>query len=489
MSSIRVRFAPSPTGYLHLGNLRTALFNDLFARHEGGKMILRIEDTDTVRSKREYGEAIQRDLESLGIRFDEGPYYQSERIAVYEEHLRQLEKKGNVYLCYCTQDELEARRREALAMKRPPRYDNRCRTLTDEERRRRIAQGVRPTLRFKVEVTEPILVEDVIRGEIKFDPQEIGDFVIMRSDPDHSNRFLPTFHMSVCVDDGLMKITHVIRGEDHLSNSPRHVLLFRALGFPTPQFAHLSLIHGPGGEPLSKRYGDVSLSDFIENKGYVPEAIRNYLALLGWSPKDNREIFSMTELEQSFDLRNATHHAAIFTEQKLTWINSEHLKMLSEADYLKRAFFFLERRGIGVRKEPKMREALAILKSDIHRFDELPDALSFFDEEAYRNRLKRSVAAGDRDHVYVILTEGRSVLEAAQEAVQQSSSEGEALFLELTETLKHRVSEKGKKLFLPLRAALTGEPHGIELKRIFQLLDRQTILGRIGKAQEFVTSK
>ena len=478
MNTVRVRFAPSPTGLLHIGNVRTALFNYLFARHEQGTFILRIEDTDTERSDPKYSDAIIRDLQLLEIRSDEGPYYQSQRLELYQEAFERLEKQERVYFCYCTREELEARRREARTMKRPPRYDNRCRILSDQERRQRTAQGIRPTVRFKVEVKEPILIQDVIRGEVSFDPGEMGDFVIMRPDPQGKDRLLPTFHLSVCVDDGLMGITHVIRGEDHLSNSPRHVLLFQALGFRAPVFAHLSLIHGPGGEPLSKRYGALSVSDFVHEQGYLPEAIRNYLALLGWSPKDNREVFGSRELEEGFDLRNATRHPAIFAEQKLMWINSEHLKRLPEEDYLTRAFDFLQRKGVSVEDKDAALEVLLRLQKDIHRFDELPQLFSFLcSEQIYEKKLEEIF--GSRGEVHDVLVSGRNVLASAHSVLKRLNSSGETLFEELFRELKKEVSEKGKKLYFPIRAALTGETCGMELKQVFVLLDTTRIVKRL----------
>lgn len=478
MSTIRVRFAPSPTGFLHIGNVRTALFNYLFARHERGTFILRIEDTDPERSKPEYSEAIIQDLKLLGIEPDEGPYYQSQRHELYQEAFERLQKQGQIYLCYCTQEELEARRREALAMKRPPRYDNRCRTLSEAERSKRIAQGIQPTVRFKVETREPILIQDLIRGQVSFQPDEIGDFVIMRLDPQRKDRFIPTFHLSVCVDDGLMGVTHVIRGEDHLSNSPRHVLLFQALGFCTPAFAHLSLIHGPGGEPLSKRYGAATVSDFLHEQGYLPEALRNYLALLGWSPKDNREVFGVQELEEAFDLKNAAHHPAIFTEQKLMWINGEHLKRLPEDDYLARALKFLGEKRINIEKKDAATQVLLQLKKDIHRLDELPQLFSFLcAEETYEKRIEEIFRSGGE--VHDSLVSGKNVLTSARSALQRLDSSGETLFEELDRELKKEVSEKGKKLYFPIRAALTGETSGMELKRIFVLLDKTRITKRL----------
>lgn len=481
MSSVRVRFAPSPTGFLHIGNMRTALFNYLFARHHKGRFILRIEDTDRERSRAEYAEGIIRDLKLTGIEYDEGPFYQSERLEVYADCYERLKKQNQVYFCYCTQEELEARRRQALLAKRPPRYDNRCRTLSEAERASRIAQGILPTVRFKVESSEPIVVDDLIRGEVAFQADEIGDFVIMRPDPDEKSRLIPTFHLSVCVDDGLMSISHVIRGEDHLSNSPRHVLLFQALGFPVPKFAHLSLIHGQGGEPLSKRYGAVSIGDFIKQRGYLAEALRNYLALLGWSPKDNREVFDPAELIAAFDLEHATRHPAIFSEQKLLWINGEHLRRMSEQEYLGRACEFLDAQCFQYPKGEPMDQALLALRKDIHRFDELLETFAFLDHNAYERKLDEALKLKSGSAIFRFLSEGKEVVAASAAAASANPNlSGEALFNAAIQTAqKERPDLRGKKLFLPLRIALTGSEHGMELKRIFQVLDREEILRRL----------
>lgn len=480
--SVRTRFAPSPTGFLHIGNIRTALFNFLYARHTGGQFILRIEDTDVERSRKEYADSILRDLERLGILWDEGPFYQSGRLSIYEEYFKKLKEKGKVYFCYCTPEELEARRREALLMKKPPRYDNRCRLLSEEEKKKREAQGVRPTVRFKVDETEPILVKDLIRGDVFFHPQEIGDFVILRSHPSKPSEFLPTFHFSVCVDDGLMKVTHVVRGEDHLSNSPRHVLLFDALGFPVPQFAHLSLIHGPGGEPLSKRLTSISVRDFVERSGYLPEALLNYLALLGWSPKDNREVMGMDELIREFDVANSTKHPAIFNEEKLEWINSEHLRKLPEREYFRLAAEFLG--SLGDQTKPLfsdrilLEKSLVLVRTDVKKFQELPERLQFLPEPVLGE-------LHDEEKAVLCQSQARRIFEEASLFLEKPEKAGEELFDALTEYLKKATGQKGKPLFMPLRVAITGSIHGPELKKIFGILDASSIRTRVQNAIGF----
>lgn len=475
MSGARVRFAPSPTGMLHIGNIRTALFNFLYARHTDGKFILRIEDTDLERSKQEYADAIMKDLEKLGLQWDEGPIYQSKRFDIYSEHLNKLREQGKVYECYCSEQDLAARRKEAMIAKRAPRYDNRCRTITKAEIEKKKAEGIRPTIRFKVEETQPILVEDLIRGDVYFPPDEIGDFVIMRTNPSKPGEFIPTFHMSVCVDDGLMKISHVIRGEDHLSNSPRHILLFKAFGFEVPKFAHLSLIHGPGGEPLSKRLTSVSVRDFVETQGYLTDALLNYLALLGWSPKDNREVLDLNHLITEFDVESCIKHPAIFNPDKLDWINAEHLRKIPETDYIEHAAAFLK--SGGVRAKPFFENAifleksLLLVRNDIHKFQELWDRLSFLLEPDFS-------AISDEAKAIWNQAETKTVLQCAITGLSELQSTGEALFDDLTKYVKEKTQVKGKSLFMPIRLAMTAELHGPEMKKVFGIFDRTTIQKR-----------
>lgn len=479
MSGARVRFAPSPTGMLHIGNIRTALFNFLYARHTDGKFILRIEDTDLERSKQEYADAIMKDLEKLGLQWDEGPIYQSKRFNIYSEHLKKLREQGKVYECYCSEQELAARRKEAMIAKRAPRYDNRCRTISKAEIEKKKAEGIKPTIRFKVEETKPILVQDLIRGDVYFPPEEIGDFVIMRTNPEKPGEFIPTFHMSVCVDDGLMKVSHVIRGEDHLSNSPRHNLLFKAFGFETPKFAHLSLIHGPGGEPLSKRLTSVSIRDFIEIQGYLTDALLNYLALLGWSPKDNREILNLTELISEFDVANCIKHPAIFNPEKLDWVNAEHLRKIPENDYIEHAAAFLKAGGEKAKRlfanAIFLDKSLLLVRNDIHKFEDLWERLSFLAEPDFQKMADDAKAVWSQP-------ETKTVLQCAVSGFSEVKSQGEVFFDDLTKFVKDKTQVKGKSLFMPIRLAMTGQIHGPEMKKVFGIFDRQTIQKRFEKA-------
>ena len=325
---VRVRFAPSPTGYLHIGGARTALFNWLFARNKGGKFILRIEDTDIVRNREEFTDAIIRDLKWLGLDWDEGPgkeetcygqYFQSKRLNLYKENIAALKKRGCVYDCYCTLQELEERRKNALSQHQSPIYDGRCRDLTPDEKEKFEKEGRVPVLRFKVPDEEVTKFCDLIRGEVSFENKLIGDFIIQKSDG------MPTFLFSNIIDDIGMNITHVIRGDDHISNTPRQILIARVLGTKEPTYVHVPLIFGKSGSPLSKREDAVAVNWYREN-GFLPEALVNYLVLLGWAPDGVRQILSKEEMIREFKVEHISKNPAIFDMDKLTWINGEYMK-------------------------------------------------------------------------------------------------------------------------------------------------------------------
>jgi glutamyl-tRNA synthetase len=310
--NIRVRFAPSPTGHLHIGGVRTALFNYLFARRHQGTFILRIEDTDTSRSTDESIHGILEGLKWLGLDWDEGPFRQTDRLDLYRTHVEQLLAQGGAYRCYCSPDELEARRAEAMAKKHTPKYDGRCRERTAP------VAGRAPAVRLKAPQTGQTVVHDMIRGDIVFENSQLDDLIILRSDGN------PTYNLCVVVDDADMKISHVIRGDDHLNNTPRQLQMYEAFGYAPPQFAHVSMILGPDKARLSKRHGATSTLVYRE-MGYLPEALLNYLARLGWSSGD-QEIFSLQEMIDKFSIEQVTSSAAIFNPDKLQWLNSHYIK-------------------------------------------------------------------------------------------------------------------------------------------------------------------
>src|SRR3954469_25063426 len=325
---MRVRFAPSPTGQLHVGNARTALFNWLLARGSGAAFILRIEDTDVERSTRESEAAIVRDLQWLGLDWDEGPdsgglhgpYRQSERLHLYQSYAKELLAAEAAYYCFCSTAQLDADRQQALAAGRPAHYAGTCRRLSRDHAAARIAAGEHPAIRFRVPEERDVVFTDGVRGDVRFQTDVIGDPVIVRADG------TPAYNFAVVVDDALMAVTHVVRGEDHISNTPRQILLYEALGFTPPVFAHLSLVMGPDHSPLSKRHGATSVAEF-RSKGYLPEALVNYLALIGWSPGGGDELVALDEMARRFSLEGVSHSAGVFDEEKLAWVNRHYLKV------------------------------------------------------------------------------------------------------------------------------------------------------------------
>ena len=319
MTDIRVRFAPSPTGYLHVGGARTALYNWLFARHVGGVLILRIEDTDVDRSKPELTSAILESLRWLGLNWDEGPFYQSQRLERYRELAAVLERSGHAYPCFCTQEELQAKRARAEAEKRPWKYDGACRALTPAERERLRGEGRSAVLRFSIPDSGATGFDDQVFGRIEVDHRDLEDFVLLRSDGQ------PTYHLGVVADDLDMRVSHVIRGADHISNTPKQILMYKALGAAVPIFAHLPLILGPDKQRLSKRHGATSVGAY-EEQGVLPEALMNFLALLGWTPPGQREIVPIAEMVRDFELTSVSKSNAVFDLEKLAWMNSEYVR-------------------------------------------------------------------------------------------------------------------------------------------------------------------
>ncbi len=320
IKKVRVRFAPSPTGYLHVGGARTALYNWLFARKHNGTFILRIEDTDKARSTGEATQAILDGMKWLGMDLDEGPFYQTERLDIYKEYAQKLLKDGKAYLCYCTPEELAIQRKEAEARKEAPKYGGRCRAITEAEGERLKAEGRTAVIRFKLPETGTTIVKDMIRGDVKFENNLLDDFVIFKSDG------YPTYNFAAVIDDHLMEVTHVIRGDDHLSNTPRQILLYEAFGFEPPKFAHIPMILGKDKARMSKRHGATSVIDYKE-MGYLPEAMMNYLARLGWGHGD-MEIFSIKELLEHFEIEDVSKTPAVFDMDKLDWINATYIRQL-----------------------------------------------------------------------------------------------------------------------------------------------------------------
>ena len=474
--SPRVRFAPSPTGDLHVGNARTALFNWLYARHYGGDFILRIEDTDPRRATGAFASGIQEDLKWLSIDWDEGPgrggpcgpYLQSERGDLYALFLRKLIATGRVYPCYCTEAELEAERDELIFRKMTPRYMGRCRNLSAEARKSLEAAGRRPSHRFQVGAGK-IAFRDLIRGAMKFDAEAMGDFIIVRSNG------IPAYNFAVVVDDHLMRISHVIRGEDHLSNTALQLLIYQALGLTPPQFAHHSLILGKDRSKLSKRHGSVAVREFRE-KGILPEALLNYLSLLGGSLGTGREVCSREEIMAAFTLDRAGKSGAIFDEEKLKWLNGLYIRQTDLHRLTERLLPFIRAAGYDVdrldfswlqRVVDAVRDDLATL-SDIGAHIDI-----FFDEKYVLSPEARRVLRQD---------DARVVVRRLWEALERFGERGEGFYGDATAEIRAVTGFQGKKLFLPIRAAVTGKTRGPELEKIFPLLSRASLLFRVEEA-------
>jgi nondiscriminating glutamyl-tRNA synthetase len=459
-----------------VGNARTALFNYLFARKMGGTFILRLEDTDVERSTAEAEKTILEDLRWLGLDWDEGPgwlgqhgpYRQSERREIYRRYAFQLQEKGHAYPCYCTPEELEEKRKRSLAKGVPPKYDGRCRNLRPEEAQPLSAAGRPASLRFRVDVRS-VEFEDLVKGRVSFDGQGIGDFIILRSDG------LAPYNFAVVVDDGLMEISHVIRGEDHLTNTARQLILYQALDFPPPKFAHLPLILGPDRAPLSKRHGATAVAHFRE-EGYLPEALVNYLSLLGWSSEDGQEIFSLEDLAKAFSLARVSRSSAIFDFEKLKWVNRAHMKGLSGRKSLELAWPFLQKSGINMegRNEPWLAAALEAVWAEVDTLSQLADRLKIFFDEGW--------SLEPEAEQLLAREENRKVVQGLEEELRGVEEVNSDNYRKILSSLGKRVGLSGRGLYMPLRAALTGKTRGPELEKVFILLGKEKALQRAESA-------
>lgn len=436
--TVRVRFAPSPTGHLHVGGARTAIFNWLFAKHHGGKFIIRIEDTDQARSTRESEQMVLDDLRWLKTLWDEGPdaggphepYRQSERTEIYHCFAAELMTRDVAYRCYCSEEELEQKRKAAEAAGRPPHYDLKC----WYNRRNDDAPHA---IRFHVPETGDVTIHDLIRGEVSWKKESLGDFIVVRSDG------LPTYNFSVVIDDHEMEITHVIRAEEHLTNTHRQVLIYRAMGWTVPEFAHVSLILGPDRTKLSKRHGATSVSQYADD-GFLPDAMFNYLTLLGWSSPEGVEMFTRHYAIEKFSLDRVNPAPAVFDHAKLEWLNGQYIHAMSTAELRPLVARFFDR--------PWLEEGIDVVKTSVHRLTQFADALRFV-VEFHPAEVDRGFAGKLRDE---LRTNGTPA--------------GEAEFKAMVERLKTSTGLKGKALFMPLRLAITGSDHGPELVRVIPLL-------------------
>ena len=475
-TTIRVRFAPSPTGYPHLGNIRTALFNWLFARHHGGRFILRIEDTDVARKVEGAVEMILDSLRWLGLDWDEGPYFQSQRLPIYHEVADRLLKEGHAYLCYCSPERLEVMRREQIKRKQPPKYDGHCRNLTQQERAKLEASGITPVVRFKIPLEGETTFHDLIRGPVTFKNDTLDDFILLKSDG------YPTYHLANVVDDHLMAISHVLRADEWLSSTPRHMLLYQALNWQPPQFAHLPMILGPDRAKLSKRHGATNIADY-QKQGYLPTAMMNFLALLGWSLDDRTELLSQEELVKHFSLERVGKTAAIFNKDKLEWMNGVYLRKLSPEEFVKLATPFLSRDLPSSVKRPLdedyIRQIVPLIQERARTFAEVPQLADFFflDELQYDTSLLLSSGLDS--------TQASNAIEVAiqkLEAVKDwTSGSLESVLRPLTTELNLTTG----KFFGLLRVAITGRTAAPPLFQTMAVLGKEKCLKRLRVALPF----
>jgi glutamyl-tRNA synthetase len=468
---MRVRFAPSPTGALHVGNVRTAVFNWLLARGHGGTFILRIEDTDLERSTRESEASMLEDLRWLGLDWDEGPdiggahgpYRDSERLHLYQSYATELLNAGSAYYCFCSTAQLEADRQAAVAAGLPALYPGTCRKLTSDQAQARIAGGERPAIRFRVPEGRDVSFIDAVRGEVRFSGDVIGDPVIVRADGH------PAYNFAVVIDDALMEITQVVRGEDHISNTPRQILLYEALGFTPPQFAHLALVMGPDHSPLSKRHGATSVAEF-RAKGYLPEALVNYLALIGWSPGNDDELLPVDELARRFSLDRVGHSAGVFDEEKLAWVNRHYLKVADPVRIAALSVPFFKSTGVPMNPDARgvdfLATAMAMATSSVDRLNQVPGRLSLLFHYDAATALAQP---GVRDEMNA---DGpRSVAIALAEELASAPRLDREKFRAIANQVKAKTGQKARALFHPIRIVLTGRAEGPELDLAVPAID------------------
>jgi glutamyl-tRNA synthetase len=462
-----------------VGNARTALFNWLFARGSGGTFVLRIEDTDTERSTRESEQAILEDLRWMGLEWDEGvdkggaygPYRQSERLHIYRAHVVELLSRGLAYRCFCLPEQLEMDRFQALRERRPPKYNGRCRDIPPGQARQRVESGEPAAIRFRIPENREVVFNDLVRGEVRFDTEVVGDPVIMRSEG------APAYNFAVVVDDALMGITHVVRGEDHISNTPRQLLLYEAFGWTPPAFAHVSMVLGPDHAPLSKRHGATSVSDF-RGRGYLPEALTNYLALLGWSPGEGEEIVPPEELARRFTLEDVGHSASVFDTEKLAWMNRHYLKAATRERLAALAIPYLQSEGWVT--EPSgpglafVTDVIRLAAASVDRLDQVPARLRFLFDYSAARALEDSTVRSEAQAARPVIAAFADVTAAGPPLADRET------FRAAVAQVKERTGQKGKALLHPIRLALTGEPDGLELDLAVPAIERGAMPGLAG---------
>lgn len=466
--TVRTRFAPSPTGYLHIGGARTALFSWLYARHHGGSFILRIEDTDPERSTAESVNAILEGMTWLGLEYDEGPFYQTERFDRYKEVIQQLMDEGHAYHCYCSKEELDTMRADQMVRKEKPRYDGRCRNR--HHQKVPPPKGIDPVIRFKNPIEGAVVIEDLVKGRVVIENKELDDLVLAR--PDGS----PTYNLTVVVDDLDMNISHVIRGDDHLNNTPRQLNIIQALNKTAPVYAHLPMILGDDGQRLSKRHGAVGVMEY-RNQGFLPEAMLNYLVRLGWSHGD-QEIFSMDEMVQLFDVEKVNKAAAAFNPEKLLWLNQQYIKESEPEHIAHHLSWYLEQRDIDPSSGPELLEVVKTLQERSKTLVEMADSCRFFyhdfdsyDEKAAKKNLKPAIQKALQDF--------------RDNLAHLPDWEREEIHKLLEQTCDIHELKIGK-LAQPVRVAVSGCAVSPPIDITLKLLGKETVLARLDRALLFI---
>lgn len=490
MSEVRVRFAPSPTGYVHIGGLRTALYNYLFARHEKGKFILRIEDTDRTRYVEGALENLIEVLQWAGLDYDEGvfldenrniyekgqygPYIQSDRVkeGIYYKHIKKLIDEDKAYYCFCTADRLNNLREQQKADGKMPKYDGLCRGISKEEAQKRVDAGEPHVVRLKLPANKDIQFNDAIKGHLSINTNDMDDQVLIKTDG------FPTYHFAVVIDDHDMKITHVVRGDEWVSSTPKHVYLYEALGWEAPTYVHLPTVLGKDKKKLSKRNADVSVEDF-KKKGYLRDALINYIALVGWSPETNQEILSHDELVKQFSFERVSRSGGVFDEDKLDWVNSHYIKELSDSElaaelkpYLVESGYISEDKSI-----EELEEIAATFKTSLNKFSEIVSQTDFifadYQNGVFYDEVKKNINSEDAKKVLTTL-----------KVIVENEGMNEELAKSVMKRIQKETGIKGKSLFFPVRSALSGSEHGPEMVHIFMILGKEGILNRLNYVLE-----
>ena len=478
MEEVRVRIAPSPSGYLHIGTARTALFNYLYAKKVGGKFVLRIEDTDLERSNTEYTQNIYDSLKALGLNWDEGPdvggnygpYQQSERFDIYPKYAQKLIDAGYAYECFCTPEELEAEKQESMRKKVAHVYSGKCRNLTEEEKAELRKKGLKPAIRFRVPKKE-LIFNDLVKGELKFDTSLIGDFVIMKSNG------TPTYNFAVVIDDMLMKISHIIRGEDHISNTPKQILIYEALGTEVPRFGHLGMILAPDRSKLSKRHGATAVSEFVE-KGYLTEALLNFVALLGWAPSDGEEIKPLEKIIEDFRINEISSSNSIFEYDKLNWMNGQYIKKMPIEELGERIKPFLKKYDLSQLSKEHYLKMIEITREPLTLLSDIEDAVPYFfgEDVVIDDEVKENILSKDSS---------KEVLEYVLSVIDNWHFDDEEKLHEDMAQLRELFKEKGlkpKETMWALRGAVTGRTRGADMGGILIILGKEKTINRIKKA-------